>query len=370
MNVSDFNYEHPKELIAQQPCEKRDAARMMVVDRGARTWKHRGVIDLPELLEPGDLLVLNDSRVIPARLFGTNHSGLPIELLVVEPGQGPGVWRCLIQKAKRLRRGDRFHFGMHAVAEVTGHEAPYLLVRFRPDALELAMKHHGVPPLPPYIEREGFEAYSAQDRERYQTTFARTPGSAAAPTAGLHLSERLLERITARGVEMAQITLHVGIDTFTPVRAETTEDHRMHGERVEVPIETVEAVAKAKREGRRVIAVGTTTTRALESACHTGHGSRVTGHEDGDHDSHPRIHFGDKDSTAMKYGSWVTDLFITPGFEFQVVDAMLTNFHIPKSTLLMMVSAFADRAFILECYAEAVRERYRLFSYGDCMLIE
>jgi S-adenosylmethionine:tRNA ribosyltransferase-isomerase len=344
MKLADFNYDYPKELVAQRPLPERDASRMMLLDRAAKKWRHARVADLPAELRAGDLLVVNDTQVVPARLFGKRCTGESLEVLVVEPA-GPDTWRCLLKKAKRIRDGEKFFFGMQATAVAHGREGIFLLLEFKPGQLELAMKHHGVPPLPPYIEREGHAAYTAEDRERYQTVFARKAGSAAAPTAGLHLSENLLAAIAERGIEVAHVTLHVGIDTFAPVRAEDTAEHRMHGERYEIPEQAAAAITKAKEEGRRVVAVGTTTTRALESAALREPGAVIAG------------------------GEAVTDLFITPGFEFRVVDAMLTNFHQPKSTLLMLVSAFAGRELILAAYDEAIREGYRLFSYGDAMLI-
>lgn len=344
MNLSDFDYEYPKELVAQRPLGERDASRMMILDRAGRSWRHATARELPGLLKPGDLLVLNDTRVVPARLFAMRGRGERVEVLIVEPAvpqrgdSSKSVWRCLLKKAKRIRAGEQFFFGMHATAKALGRDGIFLLLEFDPRNLELAIEHHGVPPLPPYIERDGYEAYTAEDRERYQTVYAKVPGSAAAPTAGLHLSEKLLAELAAAGVEIAHITLHVGIDTFAPVRADRVGDHRMHGERYAVGPEAAGAIAAARQEGRRVIAAGTTTVRALESAAE-----------------------GPLEGT--------TRLFITPGYRFRAIDALLTNFHQPRSTLLMMVAAFAGREFILAAYEEAIRERYRLFSYGDCMLI-
>lgn len=343
MKLADFDYAYPKELVAQRPLPERDRSRMMLLDRAEGAWRHAGVADLPAELRPGDLLVVNDSKVVPARLFGRRGTGESLEVLVVEPA-GENLWRCLLKKAKRIRDGEKFFFGMQATATTRGREGIFLILEFRPGGLELAMKHHGAPPLPPYIEREGRAAYTDEDRERYQTIYARNAGSAAAPTAGLHLSEKLLAAIAGRGVGIAHVTLHVGIDTFAPVRAEETAGHRMHGERYEISAAAAEAIGQAKHEGRRVVAVGTTTTRALESAAIAGDGAVVA-------------------------GEGVTTLFIEPGFSFRVVDAMLTNFHQPKSTLLLLVSAFAGRELIFAAYAEAIREGYRLFSYGDCMLI-
>lgn len=357
MKLSDFNYSYPSELVAQRPLPCRDASRMMIIDRASGCVRHGAASDLPHELQQGDLLILNDSRVVPARLFGTRSNGRPIELLVVEPdSQAEGTWKCLIQRAKRIRKGERFFFGMHATATVRGREEPFLLVEFKGQALQLATRYHGVPPLPPYIEREGYAAYTQEDRERYQTIYAKIMGSAAAPTAGLHISERLLNQIRHRGIQIEHITLHVGIDTFAPLRTEKIGHHRMHGERVEISPKTAQAIANAKKEGRRVVAVGTTTTRAIEAA----HLKATTERQS------PRVEWP---GGTIAYGKWTTDLFITPEFEFKVTDALLTNFHQPKSSLLLLVAAFAGRDTILSAYEEAIRERYRLFSYGDCMLI-
>lgn len=369
MKLSDFDYAYPRELVAQRPLPERDASRMMVVDRGSGSWRHSRTPELPRELAPGDLLVINDSRVIPARLFGRRENGEAIELLAVEPREPrdaargrPEIWRCLLKQARRIRSEERFFFGMHATAVAKGREGIFLLVAFAPGGVELAARHHGAPPLPPYIEREGLDAYTEEDRQRYQTIFATHPGSAAAPTAGLHFSEPLLEELSHRGIRIVPVTLHVGIDTFAPVRAETLEGHRMHGEHYEIPPASAAAIALAKREGRRVVAVGTTTVRALESAAIVHDGERLAWEGGG-----------------VAAGAGTTRLFITPGFRFQIADALLTNFHLPKSTLLVLVSAFAapgaaaanpaGRELILGCYAEAIRERYRLFSYGDSMLI-
>jgi len=354
MKLSDFNYEYPRELVAQHPLKERDASRMMILDRTSVSTRDSMVTDLPGELREGDLLVINDSRVAPSRIFGRGIKGMPIELLVIEPApQGNDVWRCLIKRAKRMRRGDTFFFGMQAKATVVGRDDNYLLVEFRENTLDLAIKHHGVPPLPPYIDREGFNSYTEEDRDRYQTVYADKTGSAAAPTAGLHLSKELLLKVEERGVGVERVTLHVGIDTFAPMRVDETSDHRMHGEQIEISDRTATAIARTKNSGRRVIAVGTTTTRVLESASV---------------DNAP----GDRhewDGGFITSGSWTTNLFIEPGFQFKTVDAMLTNFHQPKSTLILMVSAFANRDLIFKSYQKAIEAKYRLFSYGDCMLI-
>jgi S-adenosylmethionine:tRNA ribosyltransferase-isomerase len=301
------------------------------------------IAELPELLAEGDLLVLNDTRVIPARLLGKKESGGKAELLLCEPLEG-GLgrrWRAMGQASKRLRAGARILFdGLTATIEAAEGEGFYtvLLDREGPE-LEVALARAGRLPLPPYIRRPP----DAHDLERYQTVLARAPGSAAAPTAGLHFTPALLERLAARGVERTTVTLHVGPGTFLPVRAERLDDHRMHGERYAVPEEAVAAVARARARGGRVIAVGTTSARTLESAWR-----------------------GD----GLVAGEGRTELFIRPGHAFGAVDALLTNFHLPRSTLLVLACALGGRERILDAYREAVASRYRFFSYGDAMLIE
>lgn len=342
MRISDFDYVLPEELIAQAPIEPRDAARLLVVP-AAGPYGHRMIADLPELLAPGDLLVLNDTRVIPARLLGRKESGGKAELLLCEPLSG-GLgrrWRAMGQASKTIRAGARLLFdGLTAVVEAAEGEGFYvvLLDREGPE-LEAALARAGRLPLPPYIRR----APDEHDRERYQTVLARSPGSAAAPTAGLHFTAALLERLAAIGVERTTVTLHVGPGTFLPVRAERLDDHRMHGERYEVPEEAVAAVARTRARGGRVIAVGTTSARTLESAW------RVD---------------------RLVPGEGRTELFIRPGHAFGVVDVLLTNFHLPRSTLLVLACALGGRERILGAYREAVDRRYRFFSYGDAMLIE
>ncbi|PIR25523.1 MAG: tRNA preQ1(34) S-adenosylmethionine ribosyltransferase-isomerase QueA [Deltaproteobacteria bacterium CG11_big_fil_rev_8_21_14_0_20_42_23] len=342
MKVNDFNYSYPEELVAQAPLPERDASKMMLLSRAQKTFAHHHVRELAAFLREGDVLVLNNTKVAPVRLFGTRGGREKIELLVVEPSDTANVWRCLIKKAKNIRPGEKFFFGMQATAIAKGREDIYLLVEFRSNALKLAMNNHGVPPLPPYIKRTEKDAYTEADFERYQTTFAEKFGSAAAPTAGLHLSQNLLAEIKQKGVEVCTITLHVGIDTFAPVRVDTLEEHKMHGEKISISSETAELITRAKHEGRRIIAVGTTTTRALESAW---------------------------EDNKLRDGQWTTNIFITPGYEFKVIDGLLTNFHQPKSTLIMMVSALVGKDFLFKCYEEAIKQDYRLFSFGDCMLI-
>ena len=340
--LADYSFDLPVELIAQQPLAERSAARLLVVDRAAATIHHGRFADLPRLLQPGDLLVRNETRVIPARLHGVKASGGRIEVLLVERLAGVDeVWRCLTRSAKPARVGQELSFAAGVTAEVVADLGDgWRSVRFNcPGDFPALLETLGEMPLPPYIQRAPVGA----DRERYQTVFAREPGAVAAPTAGLHFTEETFAALAARGVEVSGITLHVGPGTFQPVRVESLDDHRMHGEAYSIPDETADAVNRARREGRRVVALGTTSTRALESAV----------------DAHGRLH----------PGGGVTELFIRPGFEFRVTGALVTNFHLPQSTLLVLVAAFAGRELTLEAYRQAVEQKYRFFSYGDCMLI-
>ena len=342
MQLHDFDFELPAELIAQAPLPERESSRLLVVRRNSGAIEHARFADLPVWLTPGDLLVRNETRVIPARLRGRKASGGQIELLLVERVAAAGqLWRCLARSAKPARPGCRLFFQ----GVITGEVAEELgdgwrMVRFEcPGDLLVHLETAGEMPLPPYIQR----APAAADRERYQTVYAREPGAVAAPTAGLHFTEASFAALAARGVEIAGLTLHVGPGTFQPVRVERLDEHRMHGERFDIPAVTATAVNRAHAAGRRVVALGTTSTRALESAVD----------EDG----------------QVRPGGAETSLFIQPGYRFQVTDALITNFHLPKSTLLILVAAFAGRDLILEAYRQAVAEKYRFFSYGDCMLI-
>lgn len=315
---------------------------MMVLRRAERRWEHRKFADLPEYLHSGDLLVLNNTRVIPARLFARKPgSGGRAEVFLLEE-VGPSIWKILLRCRRRPDPGGHLELdggGQLEILEYGNQGEATVLFNVKGTVLDYA-RTHGHTPLPPYIKRETEES---ADQERYQTVYARTPGAVAAPTAGLHFSPEMFSRLTEQGVGRAELTLHVGLGTFRPVSAERIEDHVMHDERYDVPPATAQAIASAKNENRRVVAVGTTTVRTLESVA-ARQGKVVA-------------------------GSGRTDIFIYPPYEFRVVDALLTNFHLPQSTLLMMVSALTDREFILEAYAEAVREKYRFFSYGDCMLI-
>jgi S-adenosylmethionine:tRNA ribosyltransferase-isomerase len=341
MELSDYDYDLPEALVAQEPVTPRDASRLLVsLPEGPP--RHRVFTDLEELLAPGDLLVFNDTKVIPARLVGRKETGGKAELLLCEPLEG-GLgrrWRAMGQASKPIRAGSVVAFeGLTARVEAVEGEGFYVVLLDREGAdLEAALARAGRIPLPPYIRRDP----DLRDRERYQTVWARAPGSAAAPTAGLHFTEPLLARLAARGVRRAAVTLHVGPGTFLPVRGDSLEAHRMHAERYEVPPEAAAEIAACRARGGRVVAVGTTTVRTLESAL------------DGD---------------RVAAGAGRTALFIRPGHRFRAVDALVTNFHLPRSTLLVLVCAFGGRERVLSAYRAAVERRYRFFSYGDAMLI-
>lgn len=342
MLLSDFDFDLPPQLIAQEPLAERTASRLLVLHRQTGRIEHARFADLADWLVPGDLLVRNETRVIPARLLGRKESGGRIELLLVERIAGDEQhWRCLARSAKPARPGNRLFFAEGIEGEVVADLGDgWRIVRFHsPGELLTQLETAGEVPLPPYIQR----APAAADRERYQTVYAGEPGAVAAPTAGLHFTAATFAELATRGVEVCGLTLHVGPGTFLPVRGERLDEHRMHSERFIIPPAAAAAVNRARSDGRRVVAVGTTSTRALESAV------------DAAGQLHP--------------GSAETDLFIRPGYRFRATDALVTNFHLPKSTLLVLVAAFAGRDLILEAYRQAVSEKYRFFSYGDCMLI-
>ncbi len=352
--MSDFEYHLPPELIAQEPVEPRDASRLMVVDRATGTIAHHIFRDLPQFLRPGDLLVYNESRVVPARLFARKPTGGRVEILLLRPRSGT-VWEALV-RGRAVRAGGRLEVldgpegaptgaGVEVLEE--GERGLRVLAFDRP-ALALA-EAVGQTPLPPYIHRP------LRDPERYQTVYARTPGSAAAPTAGLHFTPDLLFRLREMGVESVFVTLHVGLDTFRPVEEERPEEHRMHTEFCRLPPEAAERINRARAEGRRVIAVGTTSVRVLETAALAAVGGNA------DAESCPW-------RAVIPYEG-LTDLFIYPGFRFRVVDALITNFHLPRSTLLLLVAAFCGKELMDRAYAEAIRLRYRFYSFGDAMLI-
>jgi len=335
--AADFDFRLPDDRIALRPTAQRDAARLMCLDRRTGAVTHRTFADLPDRLSPGDLVVLNDTRVFPARIFGTKpRTGGRVELLFLEEG-APGTWRAMARG--NLKDGDALALDGGMEANVVGAPAEgFATLRVDGD-LGTHLERHGHVPLPPYIRRPD----DARDRDDYQTVFAQTHGSVAAPTAGLHFTEGTLKALEARGVRTARLTLHVGPGTFLPLRGERLEDHRMHAEPYAVPRATADAIAETRASGGRVIACGTTVTRALEAA------AGPDGH--------------------VRPGAGATDLFIRPGYRFRIVDGLVTNFHLPRSTLLVLVAAFAGRERVLSAYGEAVRARYRFFSYGDAMLI-
>jgi len=345
MHLSEFDYRLPPELIAREPANPRDASRMMVLDASTGATIESQFRDLPTFLNPSDILVLNDTRVIRARTFArlerATGTSRPIEIFFAEPVDDH-VWRVLCRPGRRIQPGDRVFF---EEGEITGkfresHDAELHVLELEPSTSVFhLLERCGRVPLPPYIERDSTPA----DENSYQTVFADRPGAVAAPTAGLHFTEEALERVRNRGVEIVRLTLHVGIGTFMPVRTERPEDHALRPERFEIGEETAGRLRRAMQDGRRVVAVGTTTTRALE--------------------------FVMREYGEMRPACGYADLFILPGFEFRIVGALLTNFHLPRSTLLMLVSAFAGRENVLAAYRRAIEQRYRFYSYGDCMLV-
>ena len=337
MKTAAFTYTLPPELIASEPLERGESRLLEVPAVGS--LRHRGIADLPRLLEPGDVLVVNNTRVIPGRLFAHKESGGRVEILLVDK-LGETSWRTLARPAKRLQRGTKLLFEGGLTARVEDRESSGRLCLSFSQPIEPLLDEIGHVPLPPYIQRPDTD----RDRERYQTIFARHAGAIAAPTAGLHFSRELVEQIEAAGIERIEITLHVGLGTFLPVTADEVEDHRMEEESYSISKQAVARIEKAQSRGNRVVAVGTTVVRALESAA--------------------------RDSRSLQAGAGSTRLFILPGFDFRIVDSLLTNFHLPRSTLLMLVSAFTGSERIREAYEEAIRSKYRFYSYGDAMLLE
>jgi len=338
LNKSDFHFDLPPELIAQAPLSERSASRLLVVDAAKGRVEDRRFTDLVDLLQAGDLLVFNDTRVLPARLFGRKESGGAVEILI-ERITGAHEARAQLGVSKKPKAGGRIVFDDGSAATVLGRDGEFFQLRFETaEPVEKLLLRLGRMPLPPYIDR----AAEASDEERYQTVFARESGAVAAPTAGLHFDQPLLDALAARGIASGYVTLHVGAGTFQPVRAERIENHVMHREWLNVGAELIEKIRRTRERGGRVVAVGTTVVRALESATRDGKLAPFAGE---------------------------TQIFIFPGYRITSVDALITNFHLPESTLLMLVSAFAGRETILAAYRHAVEERYRFFSYGDAMLI-
>ena len=340
MKTSDFYYDLPSELIAQTPLDRRDGSRLLTLNKETGETAHMHFFDLPKLLRPGDCLVLNDSRVLPARLLGRREPGGGAAEVLLLIDRGDKVWECLVRPGRKMKPGARLSFGgglltAEVLEEVEGGNR---LIRFDYEGIFLEiLEQLGKMPLPPYIKEE------LNDPERYQTVYSREVGSAAAPTAGLHFTRELLDQVEAMGVRLAYVTLHVGLGTFRPVKEEEITDHEMHAEYCMISQETADAINQTKRSGGRVICVGTTSCRTVES-------------------------WAAEDGTMKESAGW-TSIYIYPGYRFKVLDCLITNFHLPESTLVMLVSALAGREHILAAYQEAVEERYRFFSFGDAMFI-
>ncbi len=339
MDVSEFDYELPEELIAQDPIPDRSSSRLLVLDRKTGAMEHHIFREIVGMLHPGDCLVINNTRVIPARLYGIREgTGASVEILLLKRREND-VWECLVKPGRKARPGTVLDFGglmRGTILDIIDDGTR--LIQFEYEGIfEEILDQLGEMPLPPYI------THKLEDRDRYQTVYAKYNGSAAAPTAGLHFTKELLEEIREKGVEIAELTLHVGLGTFRPVKEDTVEEHQMHSEFYRVEKEEAEKVNRVRREGGRIVAVGTTSCRTLEAAT--------------------------DDDGILQAGSGWTDIFIYPGYQFRMVDALITNFHLPKSTLIMLVSALAGKDHVLAAYEEAVRERYRFYSFGDAMFI-
>lgn len=343
MLISEFDYDLPQELIAQMPLAGRDQSRMMICDRKTGDILHSRFLDFPEYCQTKDILVLNASKVIPAKIWGRKEDGRTIEFLFLDE-TGTRTWEVLCRPAKHVRTGDRITFPANEIGHVIGSKSEgKRVIQFQTGDVISMLNKSGFAPLPPYIKRKkGDTKFRSGDLERYQTVFAQKQGSIAAPTAGLHFTQELLDKLRKKGITICELSLDVGLATFQPVRVQKVEDHPMLAETCEIPSRAARIVNNALKEKRSITAVGTTSVRALESAC---------------------------GKTGVRAGRFATNLFIYPGYEFRVVDRLLTNFHLPRSTLLMLVSAFAGKDFILKAYREAVHKKYRFYSYGDCMLI-
>lgn len=347
MRVDEFDYRLPEELIAQKPTEKRDGSKLMVLRRDKGTIEHRGFHDIVEYLNSGDTLVLNNSKVLPARLYGEKTStGVKVEFLLIKRIEND-KWETMVKPGRRLKKGDKVTFAENFVADIVDYgEDGTRIVEFKYEGIFMErLEEIGNMPLPPYIERPSTKA----DKDRYQTVYGKNEGSVAAPTAGLHFTTEILEELREKGVEIVYVTLHVGIGTFRPVKCDVVEEHHMHFEEYFIDEESAKKINASKKEGRRVITVGTTSTRTLESAAY----------------------FDENENCyQVRKGHNSTGIFIYPGYKFKIIDSLITNFHLPKSTLLMLVSALYNKEKIMEAYDEAIKEKYRFFSYGDAMFIE
>lgn len=346
MRVDDFDYILPEELIAQKPSEKRDACRLMVLDREEKTVEHKQFTDILNYLEKGDCLVLNNSKVLPARLFGEKEStGVKVEFLLIKRIEGD-TWETMVRPGRRLKKGDVVKFSDDFKAEIIDYgQDGTRIVEFKYEGIFMErLEELGNMPLPPYIERPS----NKDDNDRYQTVYCKDEGSVAAPTAGLHFTEEILAAAEAKGVKLAYVTLHVGIGTFRPVKAEKVEDHSMHYEEYFISEEAAKTINETKAAGGKIVSVGTTSTRTVESAA---------------------VYDEEKEDFVVVPGSGSTGIFIYPGYTFKIIDRLITNFHLPKSTLLMLISALYDREEVLKAYEEAKKEEYKFFSYGDAMII-
>ena len=356
MKISDFDYYLPEELIAQKPADRRECSTLLVVHRDTGKIEHRHFYDIIDYLKAGDCLVLNNSKVLPARLYGVKEkTGAKVEFLLIKRIEGD-TWETMVRPGRKLKPGDIVVFSQEPLLKATikdfGTDGTRI-VDFEYDGVFMErLEEIGSMPLPPYIERSS----DSEDRDRYQTVYCREEGSVAAPTAGLHFTEELLKKAEDKGVELVYVTLHVGIGTFRPVKCENIEDHTMHFEEYSISEESAEVINRAKREGRRIISVGTTSTRTVESAAYF--------------DADAQTADGKAGCWQVRSGEGSTGIFIYPGYEFKIIESLITNFHLPKSTLLMLISALYDREKILAVYDEAVKQKYRFFSYGDAMFIE
>ena len=356
MKISDFDYYLPEELIAQKPADRRECSRLLVVHRDTGKIEHRHFYDIIDYLKAGDCLVLNNSKVLPARLYGVKEkTGAKVEFLLIKRIEGD-TWETMVRPGRKLKPGDIVVFSQEPLLKATikdfGTDGTRIVDFEYAGVFMERLEEIGSMPLPPYIERSS----DSEDRDRYQTVYCREEGSVAAPTAGLHFTEELLKKAEDKGVELVYVTLHVGIGTFRPVKCENIEDHTMHFEEYSISEESAEVINRAKREGRRIISVGTTSTRTVESAAYF--------------DADAQTADGKAGCWQVRSGEGSTGIFIYPGYEFKIIESLITNFHLPKSTLLMLISALYDREKILAVYDEAVKQKYRFFSYGAAMFIE
>jgi S-adenosylmethionine:tRNA ribosyltransferase-isomerase len=345
MKLSEFDYTLPENFIAQFPTERRDYSNLMILDRKAKSIRHETFYDIVKYFSDNDVLVINNTKVIPARLFGKKATGGHLEVFLLN-NKDSDLWSALIRPSKRIKEGMKLYFGQELKCEIFEGEEPQLwnIKFFYEGKFDEILVKLGRMPLPPYIKRKDHEpATKVLDQERYQTVYAQKPGSVAAPTAGLHFTKEIMEKIRQKGVQICNVTLNVGLGTFKPVKTENILDHKIHSEYYEIPENTCEIIKEAKKLGKKIIAVGTTTTRTLETA------------------------FSQEGEVLSKAG-W-SNLFIYPGYKFKIIDKLITNFHLPKSTLLMLVAGFAGRNFIFESYRQAIENNYRFYSYGDCMFI-